>query len=135
MRKPLCDIRTDYKRTANSENRGRWNLRVLDALGDIGGGASQGRRLLLDKPWSAWRDGTLAELSVAHPDLAGKTTRIDLTRYGHAMAIPVPGNRLAPRPPVGLHDRLTFAHSDWAGYSVLEEAFTLGHRAGLARAS
>jgi hypothetical protein len=26
--------------------------------------------------------------------------------------------------------RLSFAHSDWAGYSIFEEAFTLGHRAG-----
>jgi hypothetical protein len=25
------------------------------------------------------------------------------------------------------HERLTFAHSDWAGYSIFEEAFTLGH--------
>ena len=25
---------------------------------------------------------------------------------------------------------LSFAHSDWAGYSVFEEAFTLGHAAG-----
>lgn len=25
------------------------------------------------------------------------------------------------------HERLTFAHSDWTGYSVFEEAFTLGH--------
>ena len=30
--------------------------------------------------------------------------------------------------------RLAFAHSDWAGYSVFEEAFTLGHAAGLALA-
>jgi hypothetical protein len=30
------------------------------------------------------------------------------------------------------HGRLSFAHSDWAGYSVFEEAFTLGHGAGLA---
>jgi len=28
------------------------------------------------------------------------------------------------------HGRLRFAHSDWAGYSVFEEAFTLGHLAG-----
>ncbi len=27
--------------------------------------------------------------------------------------------------------RLAFAHSDWSGYSVLEEAFTRGHHAGL----
>ena len=29
------------------------------------------------------------------------------------------------------HERLTFAHSDWAGYSVFEEAFSLGHEGGL----
>jgi hypothetical protein len=27
------------------------------------------------------------------------------------------------------HERLSFAHSDWAGYSVFEEAFTMGHAA------
>jgi hypothetical protein len=26
-------------------------------------------------------------------------------------------------------ERLAFAHSDWAGYSVFEEAFTAGHAA------
>jgi hypothetical protein len=30
------------------------------------------------------------------------------------------------------YGRLSFAHSDWAGYSVFEEAFTLGHGAGTA---
>ncbi len=27
--------------------------------------------------------------------------------------------------------RLRFAHSDWSGYSVFEEAFTRGHAAGM----
>jgi len=27
-----------------------------------------------------------------------------------------------------------FAHADWSGYSVFEEAFTRGHAAGLAAA-
>ena len=27
-------------------------------------------------------------------------------------------------------DKLLFAHSDWAGYSVFEEAFTLGYVVG-----
>ena len=27
--------------------------------------------------------------------------------------------------------RLVFAHSDWAGYSIFEEAFSQGHTAGL----
>ena len=78
-----------------------------------------------------------------NPDLAAKVTRIDITRYGHAMAMPIPGftdiNRLwrtsnndtallqSKQYPL-THERLNFAHSDWAGYSVFEEAFTLGHR-------
>ena len=105
-----------------------------------------GRAWLLNRPWAAWRDEILAELSLAHPDLAAKTTAVDITRYGHAMAIPVPQangqtglwppsnvrrqlskkERYPPRQ-VLAWERLRFAHSDWAGYSVFEEAFTAGH--------
>ncbi len=94
------------------------------ALGDV----PQGRKLLMDKPWGEWRDVILADLARAHPDIAAKATRIDITRYGHAMAVPVPGSSLNPR--LAAAGRLSFAHSDWAGYSVFEEAFTLGHGAG-----
>lgn len=119
-------------------------LTYYRALGDVPGGSLAGRRLLLERPWSAWRDEILVELATAHPDLPGKTTQIDITRYGHAMAIPVPGilNEISPRPLINkrslllnkdhsgfTHERLTFAHSDWAGYSVFEEAFYQGHRA------
>ena len=120
------------------------------ALGDVPGGRAQ----LLQRPWSHWRDAVLAELGAAHPDLAAKTLRIDITRYGHAMAVPVPGvlNQIRlqrssiqrkqlskseysdaliwPDAPL-----LAFAHSDWSGYSVFEEAFTLGHAAGAAIAA
>lgn len=112
------------------------------ALGD----APHGRQRLLDTPWAIWRDDILAELSTAHPDLPGKVTRIDITRYGHAMAVPVPvtSDKFSPYPAWNMRKqlskkeqfglragRLSFAHSDWAGYSVFEEAFTLGHAAGL----
>nr|WP_315191545.1 FAD-dependent oxidoreductase [uncultured Albidiferax sp.] len=109
-------------------------LTYYRALGDV----PQGRRLLMEKPWTAWRDEILAELATAHPDIAHKAQRIDITRYGHAMAIPTP----AVSSQIGLQrlfhgreqlqkpQRLAYAHSDWAGYSVFEEAFTLGHRAG-----
>jgi predicted NAD/FAD-dependent oxidoreductase len=56
------------------------------ALGDL----PQGRKLLMDQPWSEWRDVILADLARAHPDIAQVATRIDITRYGHAMAIPMP---------------------------------------------
>ena len=101
-----------------------------------------GRQLLLQHPWQHWRDTILRELSAPHPDLATQVTHIDITRYGHAMAVPVPniegqiGHQPAPNKHFKLqnseqfkisHRHLNFAHSDWAGYSVFEEAFTLGH--------
>ena len=117
------------------------------ALGDVPGGRAQ----LLRRPWSHWRDAVLAELGAAHPDLAAKTLRIDITRYGHAMAVPVPGvlNQIRlqrssiQRKQLSKSEysdaliwpdapQLAFAHSDWSGYSVFEEAFTLGHAAGAA---
>jgi hypothetical protein len=81
---------------------------------------------------------------------------MEITRYGHAMAIPVPGT-LGFLSQIGLQhlldkrwqlsngervpllhtpgtQRLLFAHADWSGYSVFEEAFTRGHAAGLAAA-
>ena len=83
---------------------------------------------VLRQPWTHWRDRVLAELVGPHPELPGLVTEVAVARYGHAMPIPVPGTlaRL-PQPPCS--GRLRFAHSDWAGYSIFEEAFTLGHRA------
>ena len=97
-----------------------------------------GRRLLAERPWEAWRDEMLAELSVPHPDLAERATRLAITRYGHAMAVPTPGlrghlTRIAPGGEVQA-SRLHFAHADWSGYSIFEEAFTRGHLAGEAAA-
>ena len=124
---------------------------VLTHYRAMGGNAAQslaGRQQLLDRPWTAWRDDVLAELTVAHPDIAAKTRHMAFTRYGHAMAIPVPRNlnQIAlwpgqnvrkqllkseqyPQRPVPSWEHLRFAHSDWAGYSVFEEAFALGHAA------
>lgn len=93
-------------------------------LGDV----PEGRKRLMAEPWSHWRDVILADLGVAHPDLAAKTSRMEITRYGHAMAVPVPQPGLA-QPADLRHGPMRFAHSDWAGYSVFEEAFMLGHAA------
>jgi hypothetical protein len=112
-------------------------------------GPKAGRKHLLQTPWSAWRDQILADLSSPHPDVADKVTRIDITRYGHAMAMPLPQingqvglwpssivrKQLSktehyPARSVLAWEHMAFAHSDWAGYSVFEEAFTSGHSAG-----
>ena len=118
--------------------------RALGASGD----QAEGRKQLLERPWNSWRDEILTELSAAHPDLTTKARRVDITRYGHAMAIPTPSNnhfngQIQPQPAYLLphqlskterisdtNNRLLFAHSDWAGYSVFEEAFAMGHAAG-----
>ena len=103
------------------------------------------RAALRDEPWQAWAGRVVAHLAQVHPDLPGLVQRVDLARYGHAMAIPAPGVRssaalqalrgaawpgAAPlQGPSGSH-RLHWAHADVAGYSVFEEAFTLGDAAG-----
>ena len=123
-------------------------LTYYQALGD----EPAARRALLTQPWEHWRDSVLADLAPAHPDLRDKTTRIDISRHGHAMAVPRPGllGRLADTPawqarprgqgdfpsyPVPQQGPLLFAHSDWSGYSIFEEAYTRGFHAGLLSAS
>lgn len=124
-------------------------LSYYQALGDV----PQGRAQLLEQPFAHWRERIVASLSGPHPDLLQRATRMEITRYGHAMAIPRPGDqqflseiamqrnlqahkqrwngeRAQPWPTLATQ-RLAFAHADWAGYSVLEEAFTRGHHAGL----
>ena len=124
-------------------------LSYYQALGD----APNGRAQLEQQPWTHWQGAILRTLAGPHPDIHQRATRMDITRYGHAMAIPAPGiqqflsqigleplsgNRLQlsngerqrtlPTPATA---RLAFAHSDWSGYSVFEEAFTRGHAAAL----
>ena len=124
-------------------------LTYYQALGDD----PQARQALYQRPWTHWRDAIVASLAGPHPDLAERATRMELTRHGHAMAVPVPGMQaflsqisLQAAPdkrkqlsngervavlPIPTTARLAFAHADWAGYSVFEEAFTRGHAAGL----
>lgn len=98
------------------------------------------RAQLLARPWASWRDEVLDELSGPHPDLRAKTLAVQVARFGHAMAVPVPGMRASSalaalqRPSTGLWRRVHFAHADLAGYSIFEEAFTHGWRAGRAAA-
>jgi predicted NAD/FAD-binding protein len=89
---------------------------------------------LLRADWRPWAERVLADLAPAHPDLRRRVTRVEMARWGHAMAIPRPGLQrhaalTALRGPTGTFGRLRFAHSDLAGYSVFEEAFTLGMEA------
>lgn len=106
------------------------------ALGDV----TDARAQLLARPWQHWLQTAVDELRPAHSELAGRITQASVARYGHAMAIPTPGfikkisllrfsvlNSLLQK-----QSLLGFAHSDWAGYSVFEEAFAMGHAVGTA---
>ncbi|MFM2346315.1 MAG: hypothetical protein RL654_1068 [Pseudomonadota bacterium] len=95
------------------------------------------RPALLGADWRPWAQRVLAEMLPLHPDLPSRLRRIELARHGHAMRIPLPGTRSAPahRALAGLAGRVTLAHADLAGYSVFEEAFTLGMQAGQAAAA
>ncbi|MDP2769201.1 MAG: FAD-dependent oxidoreductase [Giesbergeria sp.] len=125
-------------------------LSYYQALGDV----PQSREQLATQPWTHWAQAALATLGGPHPDLARRATRVEVTRYGHAMSIPTPGtleflSKIGLQRPSGKRKqlsngeqtqwlptpttaRLAFAHADWSGYSVFEEAFTRGHGAGLA---
>lgn len=86
--------------------------------------AVEARQQLRDTPWSAWRDHIIADLQRAHPDIAQRLVRIDIRRWGHAMARPVPGalaciqalQAWQPGP------RLFMAHADLSYLSLFEEA-------------
>jgi hypothetical protein len=89
------------------------------------------RAAMLLKPWGAWRDEILRDLSTAHPDLRSTVSRCDVMLLGHAMIRPTPGfvwgrARRAAQAPLG---RVHFAHSDMGGLSIFEEAQAQGVRA------
>jgi glycine/D-amino acid oxidase-like deaminating enzyme len=108
------------------------------------------RQALLNATWAQLRDQALADISVAHPDITRRAQHISIARYGHAMAVPTPQfisqigsypayplrstlskKKQYPAFPLPATQRLRFAHSDWSGYSVFEEAFTRGLHAAL----
>jgi len=97
----------------------------------VEGTAASNRKLLLEKDWDYWKEGILRDLERVHPDIRTCVSRVDIMRFGHAMARPVPGaifsevrHRLAR-----LDGRLLFANSDLSGFSIFEEAQYRGVRA------
>ncbi len=108
-------------------------LTAYRALGDVAPALLvEQRRSLLGDDWRAWAARIVAELAPVHPDLARKIARVDLMRYGHAMSIPAPGVRgSAALAALAMPQRrVQFAHADLSAYSVFEEAFCHGMRAG-----
>ena len=113
---------------------------VLTAYWALGGDTPEQliaqRARLLNQPWSAWAQAVVQDIARVHPDLPSKLKQVDLTRYGHAMSVPVPGLRSSAalralvEPQATPNGRVHFAHSDLSSYSVFEEALYQGTRAG-----
>jgi phytoene dehydrogenase-like protein len=91
------------------------------------------RRALLDTPWATWRDRILRDLGRPHPTLARAVRRLDVAPSGHAMVRPEVGfvcgaaRRAAAD---ALRGPVHLAHSDLSGFSLFEEAYHWGSRAG-----
>ena len=86
------------------------------------------RAALLSGDAAGWARQVLDDIAPAHPDIHRRVRRVDLMRWGHAMAIPAPGVMFHPALAAlrAARGRLRFAHADLAGYSVFEESFTAG---------
>jgi glycine/D-amino acid oxidase-like deaminating enzyme len=89
------------------------------------------RKMLLDKDWSYWKEAILRDLERVHPDIWKCVSRIDVMRFGHAMARPTPGAIFSAerRGLAKLDGRVLFANSDLSGFSIFEEAQYRGVRA------
>jgi hypothetical protein len=72
-------------------------------------------------------------MSIPVPGMQAFLSQIGLQRFPVKRWQLSNGERV-PLPPMPGTARLLFAHTDWSGYSVFEEAFTRGHAAGLAAA-
>lgn len=91
----------------------------------------QARRILLDRTWNDWKGIILQDLERAHPDIRQCVSRIDMMRFGHAMARPVPGFLQSTERRQWIEGKpgLYFANSDLSGFSIFEEAQYRGIRA------
>jgi hypothetical protein len=89
------------------------------------------RERLLGTGRDEWADVALTDLTMAHPDIHERCTKLDVMRWGHAMIRPTPGFIWGPErsqasaPFRGIH----FAGADLSGVPIFEEAFFHGARA------
>ncbi|HEX5801415.1 MAG TPA: NAD(P)-binding protein [Azospira sp.] len=97
-------------------------LTYYRALADVA--PARGRELLLGLSREAWAAAVLSDLARPHPEIHELTTRLDVVRYGHAMARPTVGFVWGGAREAFAVDRprIRFAHADVSGFSLFEEA-------------
>jgi hypothetical protein len=86
------------------------------------------RKLLLTRTLAEWQRIIRDDILRLNPDLDGAITRIDVWRWGHAMARPEPGFLTLPArlAAVEAAPPLLHAHADLSGLSLFEEAHHRG---------
>lgn len=86
------------------------------------------RKILMTRSLAAWQRIVTDDLLSMNPDLTGAIERIDVWRWAHAMASPVPGFLTHPArlAAIAAHPPVVFAHSDLSGLSLFEEAHYRG---------
>jgi len=89
---------------------------------------SENRQLLLIKDWNYWNEAILHDLERVHPDIRKCVSRVDMMRFGHAMARPKVGaifsaerRTLAKGP-----DEFSSPTRTSADFSIFEEAQYIG---------
>jgi monoamine oxidase len=123
-----------YVDAMHQSTRSHAGATVLTSYWALGGDSAAqlqaARAQLLAAPWADWAARVVQDLAVAHPDLPARVRQVDITRHGHAMAVPTPGMRrsAALQELVSPQRRVHFAHTDLSGYSVFEEAMFQGAR-------
>ncbi len=90
------------------------------------------RRSLLTKDEEYWKSKVIKELSIAHRISEEDILHIEVWQWGHGMVRPevnyLWNKRLKNAPPTA-NRNIHFAHTDFGGISVFEEAFYQGYRA------
>ncbi|MCP5268501.1 MAG: NAD(P)-binding protein [Zoogloeaceae bacterium] len=102
--------------------RGPTVLTYYRALSELS--PTDARKRLEQTSREQWAADILDDLARPHPDIREQVTSIDIVRYGHAMARPIPGFIWggARSPFAADEPRLRFAHADVSGFSLFEEA-------------
>jgi hypothetical protein len=91
------------------------------------------RRELEAASWTTLAERIVRDLARPHPDIARIIHRLDVMLYGHAMVRPEVGFVCSPAlasARTALRGPVHLAHSDLSGFSLFEEAYEWGSRAG-----
>jgi len=91
----------------------------------------EAREWLLGLTWEQAASIVVKDLEIAHPDIRGSITRLDVMKWGHAMVRSAPGFVWGPHRgrAAAAWNNIHFAGTDLSGIPLCEEAVHHGVRA------